>query len=132
MPFDPDFGKTDFARHLFRLRFRRLKLSQREFSERFALSYSVVRDAEQGARPTRSLKLIVAAIARDPAFMATAANAARRLCTCGVGEPCECCEAAAIPAQGNFASNTRAREEGIIWAGIRTALQPCSQRLANC
>ena len=62
MPFDPDFGKADFARHRFSLRFRRLKLSQREFSERFALSYSVVRDAEQGARPTRSLRLIVADI----------------------------------------------------------------------
>lgn len=90
--FDPDFGKTGFARHLFRLRFRRLKLSQREFSQRFALSYSVVRDAEQGARPTPSLKLIVAAIARDPAFMAATANDARRPCTCGHGEPFDCCE----------------------------------------
>lgn len=94
MPFDPDFGKTGFGRHLFRLRFRGLKLSQREFSERFALSYSVVRDAEQGARPTRSLRLIVAAIASDPAFMAAAANDTRRHCTCGDGEPYECCEAA--------------------------------------
>lgn len=90
--FDPDFGKTGFARHLFRLRFRRLKLSQREFSERFALSYSVVRDAEQGARATPSLRLIVAAIARDPAFMAATANDARRSCTCGHGEPYDCCE----------------------------------------
>ena len=93
--FDPDFGKSGFARHLFRLRFRRLKLSQRQFSERFALSYSVVRDAEQGARPTPSLRLIVAAIAYDPAFMAGAAANARRPCACGVGEPYNCCEGAA-------------------------------------
>ena len=111
MTFDPDFGKTGFARHLFRLRFRVLKLSQREFSERFALSYSVVRDAEQGAKPTRSLRLIIAAIARDPAFMATAANAARHLCTCGDGEPYDCCEGVPIPPQGNFETPTRAREE---------------------
>lgn len=75
--FDPDFGKDGFARHLFRLRFRRLELSQRAFSELFALSYSVVRDAEQGARPTPSLRLIVAAIALDPAFMTSAAERAR-------------------------------------------------------
>ena len=89
--FDPEFGKDGFARHLFRLRFRRLKLSQREFSERFALSYSVVRDAEQGARPTPSLRLIVAAIALDPAFMTSAAEHARLACSCGNGEPYACC-----------------------------------------
>ncbi len=111
MPFDPDFGKSGFARHLFRLRFRGLKLSQREFSERFALSYSVVRDAEQGAKPTRSLKLIVAAIARDPAFMAAMAKAARRHCTCGDGETYDCCEGAGIPVQGNLHTPSRAREE---------------------
>lgn len=91
MTFDPDFGKSDFARHLFRLRFRRLKLSQRDFAERFGLSYSVVRDAEQGARPTSSLKLIVAAIARDPVFMASAAKDAQGGCTCGAGDPYDCC-----------------------------------------
>lgn len=89
--FDPDFGKAGFARHLFRLRFRRFKLSQREFSQRFGLSYSVVRDAEQGAVPTASLRLIVAAIARDPAFMAVAAIDARQPCTCGDGEHYACC-----------------------------------------
>lgn len=100
--FDPDFGKTGFARHLFRLRFRRLKLSQREFSHRFGLSYSVVRDAEQGARPTASLRLIVAAIARDPAFVAAAASDARRPCTCADAEPYACCGGADIPGQCNF------------------------------
>lgn len=81
--FDPDFGKSGFARHLFRLRFRSLRLSQRAFAERFGLSYSVVRDAEQGATPSRALRLIVAAIERDPAFMQAAAKAALA--------PCQCC-----------------------------------------
>ena len=97
--FDPDFGKDGFARHLFRLRFRRLKLSQREFSERFALSYSVVRDAEQGARPTPSLRLIVAAIALDPAFMTSAAKHAQLPCTCGSGHAYDSCEGAGDTAE---------------------------------
>lgn len=91
VPFDPDFGKSGFARHLFRLRFRELKLTQRAFAERFGLSYSVVRDAEQGAKPSRALRLIVAAIARDPAGMAAAARLARQPCGCSEGDPYRCC-----------------------------------------
>ncbi len=89
--FDPDFGKADFSRHLFRLRFRRLKLSQRAFAAQFGLTYSVVRDAEQGARPTPSLRLIVAAIALDPVFMAAAAMSAQQPCTCGESDQYDCC-----------------------------------------
>ena len=89
--FDPDFGKTGFARHLFRLRFRRLRLSQRAFAEGFKLSYSVVRDAEQGARPTPSLRLIVAAIADDPERMAAIARLAAMPCRCGGNGPYDCC-----------------------------------------
>lgn len=89
--FDPDFGKSGFARHLFRLRFRRLKLSQRAFADRFGLSYSVIRDAEQGARPTPSLRLIVAAIADDPERMASIARLAARPCMCGAIDPYSCC-----------------------------------------
>lgn len=114
--FDSDFGKSGFARHLFRLRFRRLKLSQRQFSERFALSYSVVRDAEQGARPTRSLKLIVTAIARDPAFMAAAAASALHPCTCAEGERYDCCTKAADTVGRQFShppAYARARARGI-------------------
>ena len=91
MAFDPDFGRAGFARHLFRLRFRRLKLTQRQFAERFCLTYSVVRDAEQGAKPTSSLRLIVAAIARDPRFMEAAAKSARDACACGDGDAYQCC-----------------------------------------
>lgn len=89
--FDPDFGKDGFARHLFRLRFRSLKITQREFARRFALSYSVVRDAEQGAKPSASLRLIVAAIARDPALMEAAGKSAQDPCTCVDGDRYRCC-----------------------------------------
>lgn len=109
MAFDPDFGKTGFARHLFRLRFRDLKLSQRAFAERFGLSYSVVRDAEQGATPTRALRLIVAAIASNPNGMEAAARHALELCTCGEGDPYQSCARALLPGNGNYAAPTRAR-----------------------
>ncbi|NLR38534.1 hypothetical protein [Novosphingobium sp. ERW19] len=109
MAFDPDFGKTGFARHLFRLRFRDLKLSQRAFAERFGLSYSVVRDAEQGAAPTRALRLIVAAIASSPGAMEAAARQAQVLCTCGDGDAYRSCAASALPGNGNSDTLTRAR-----------------------
>jgi hypothetical protein len=109
MTFDPDFGKAGFARHLFRLRFRELKLSQRAFAERFGLSYSVVRDAEQGAKPTRSLRVIVAAIGCDPGLIETAARMVARRCTCGEGDADECCAPGEVPGNGNYAALTRAR-----------------------
>lgn len=79
MTFDPDMGKTGFARHLFRLRFRQLKLSQRAFAERFGLGYPTIRDLEQGVtQPTPAMRLIVAAIARDPGGMEEAAKMASK------------------------------------------------------
>lgn len=109
MTFDPDFGKTGFARHLFRLRFRDLKLNQRSFAERFGLSYSVVRDAEQGAAPTRALRLIVAAIASNPSAMEAAARQAQVLCKCSEGDPYRSCAAGPLPGRGNYENTTRAR-----------------------
>lgn len=109
MTFDPDFGKTGFARHLFRLRFRDLKLTQRGFAERFGLSYSVVRDAEQGATPSRALRLIVAAIASNPGAMEEAARLALELCQCSEGDPYHSCAAGTLPGKGNFDTLTRAR-----------------------
>lgn len=91
MAFDPDFGKSGFARHLFRLRFRDLKLSQRAFAERFGLSYSVVRDAEQGAKPSRALRVVVAAIACNPALVEEASRRALAPCTCGEDQQGGCC-----------------------------------------
>jgi transcriptional regulator with XRE-family HTH domain len=85
-PFDPDYGKTGFALHLFRLRFRRLKLSQRQFSNRFGIGFSTIRDVEQGkTAPTRALRVLVEAIARDPVGMAKAAQMAGHDCECEAG-----------------------------------------------
>lgn len=89
--FDPDRGKTDFARHLYRLRRHHLRLSQRAFAERFGLTYSVVRDAEQGARPTSALRLVVAAIADDPSRMEVVARRAERPCQCNLLDGHTCC-----------------------------------------
>lgn len=81
MAFDSDFGKQGFARDLFRLRFRTLKLSQRAFAERFGLGYPTIRDLEQGVtQPTPAMRLIVAAIVRDPAGMEEAARMAKADC----------------------------------------------------
>lgn len=77
-PFDPDRGLEGFARDLFRLRFRKLKLSQRAFAQRYGLGYPTIRDLEQGVtKPTPAMRLIVAAIARDPNGMEEAARDAR-------------------------------------------------------
>lgn len=113
MAFDPDFGKAGFARHLLRLRFRHLKLTQRAFAERFGLSYSVVRDAEQGAAPTRALRLIVAAIAHDPAFMEAVARLASAPCTCDEGDAYKCCATTG----GRHLTNTYARARARDGAG---------------
>lgn len=97
--FDPDFGKSGFARHLFRLRFRHIKLSQRAFADRFGLSYSVVRDAEQGARSTPLLRL---AIADNPERMALIAKQAKQVCRCGDCDPYACCADPAITGARQF------------------------------
>lgn len=79
MAFDPDFGKTGFARDLFRLRFRRLRIDQPTFAARFGLSFGSVKDNEQArCQPSRALKVLVAAIEMDPAFMERAARQADR------------------------------------------------------
>lgn len=67
MPFDPDFGKGGFARRLFRLRFRRLRVSQDVFARRYGLSAGMVRDVEQGRHaPSRALRSLIALIENDP------------------------------------------------------------------
>jgi len=78
---DPENARPEgFARSLFRLRFRRLHLSQRQFADRFGLSLGAIRDVEQGrVRPSLALSVLVEAIALDPVLMATAAlNAEKR------------------------------------------------------
>lgn len=74
MEFDPAFGRKGFARDLFLLRFRRLRLSQAQFAARFGLSVGAVKDQEQSrVAPSRAMKVLVAAIEMDPEFMARAA-----------------------------------------------------------
>lgn len=77
MVFDPDFGKTGFARDLFRMRFRRLKVDQETFAARYGLSFGMVRDQEQArAKPSRAFKVLLAAIELDPDLMREAAKVA--------------------------------------------------------
>lgn len=75
------------------LRFHGLKLSQRAFAERYGLGYPTIRDLEQGqTQPKRAMRLIVAAIARDPDGMAEAARMAALPCICDPkdGHCCTC------------------------------------------
>ena len=71
-------GLPGFAGALFRLRFRRLRLSQQQFADRFGLSVGALRDVEQGrVRPSLALSVLLEAIALDPALVTKAAlNAA--------------------------------------------------------
>ena len=76
--FDPDFGRTGFARRLFRLRFRTLKIPQTEFANKFGIALGVVKDIEQGKRrPSRATVLVIAAIERDAKLMAEIAEQER-------------------------------------------------------
>lgn len=77
MAFDPDFGKQGFARDLFRLRFRRLRIEQPAFAKRFGLTFGMIKDQEQArARPSKAFKVLVAAIELDPALIERAARIA--------------------------------------------------------
>ena len=77
MAFDPDFGKVGFARDLFRLRFRTLRINQRAFAQRFGLTFGAVKDQEQSrSKPSRAMRVLVAAIELDPKLMERAAGVA--------------------------------------------------------
>ena len=79
MIYDPDYGKTGFPLRLFRLRFRKLGLSQVAFAERFGLSVGMIRDVEQGrSQPSRALRVLVEVIALSPARVAVAASRATK------------------------------------------------------
>lgn len=80
MTFDygPGNGKTGFAADMFKLRFWRLRLSQSAFAERYGLTVSALKDQERMRyRPSRALKVMMAAIELDPAFMQRAADLAK-------------------------------------------------------
>lgn len=92
MAFDMDFRKDGFARHLFRLRFRDLQLSQRAFAKRFGLGFSMVRDIEQGKRmPSPAMMVLIEAIADDPERMARIAAQSDLACECGASRETGCC-----------------------------------------
>jgi hypothetical protein len=75
--FDPDFGKVGFARDLFRLRFRHLKVDQPTFAARFGVTFGMVKDQEQARhRPSAAFKVLVAAIELDPDLIERAARIA--------------------------------------------------------
>ena len=79
MAYDPDFGKQGFARDLFRLRFRRLRIEQPEFARRFGLTFGMVKDQEQARfKPAKAFKVLVAAIEMDPGFIEEAARVAEQ------------------------------------------------------
>lgn len=72
-------GKQGFGRDLFELRFRRLRISQRIFARRFGLACGTVQNIEQERNaPNPAMRVLIAAIEMDPAFMAKAARAARK------------------------------------------------------
>ena len=65
--------KPSFGDRLFKLRFRRLNLSQEAFAKRYGLTHGMVKDAEQGRHnPSRAFVSLVAVIERDPDLAADA------------------------------------------------------------
>ena len=88
MAFDPDRGKTGFARDLRRLR-RSLRgprwrdLTQTQFADRFGLAFGTVKDLEQGrTMPSAAMRTLIAAIELDPVLIerAVVLAAERRRC----------------------------------------------------
>lgn len=80
MTFDygPGNGKTGFAADMFKMRFWRLRLSQSAFAKRFGLTCGTVQNCEQERhKPTPAMRVLIAAIDLDPAFMEMAAKSAR-------------------------------------------------------
>lgn len=83
MSYDPTFGKRGFALDLFQLRWKMRRpgnwkpMNQAQFAERFGLTFGMVKDHEQGrSKPSRPLKVLVAAIELNPSLIARAAKIA--------------------------------------------------------
>lgn len=71
-------GKVGFGGDLFALRFGRLRISQARFAKRFGLTCGTVQNCEQQRHsPHPAMRVLVAAIDLDPAFMEKAAKVAR-------------------------------------------------------
>lgn len=71
-------GKKGFGRDLFLLRWRRLRISQARFAKKFGLTCGTVQNCEQERHdPSGAMRVLIAAIDLDPAFMERAAKSAR-------------------------------------------------------
>ncbi|WP_099185216.1 helix-turn-helix domain-containing protein [Sphingobium fuliginis] len=97
-------------------------MTQRQFAARYGLGYPTIRALEQGeTKPTPAIRLIVAAIARDPDWMAEVARMTGDQCQCGDLGNIGCCSVemrkrGQVPKGGSSGTVTRrrARKENII------------------
>jgi len=72
------FGKTGFALRLMNPRFRRLRLSQKAFAERFGVPMGTIKEVEQmRCNGSAALHVLVEPIAHDPELAARAAENAK-------------------------------------------------------
>lgn len=85
---DPTFGKRGLALRMMELRWRKLRITQRTFSARFGIPFGTVKDAEQGrVHSTAALRVLIEAIALDPALIERAARIANG--GIDIGELCQ-------------------------------------------
>lgn len=77
--YDPTFGKRGFALRAFTVRFHDLRMTQRQFSERFGFGLGSLRDLEQmRGTPSRAARVLIEAINLDPGLIERAAEQAKR------------------------------------------------------
>ncbi len=77
--YDPTFGKRGFALRAFTVRFHDLRLTQRQFSERFGFGLGSLRDMEQmRGTPSRAARVLIEAINLDPGLIERAAEQAKQ------------------------------------------------------
>jgi hypothetical protein len=74
---DDGQGRRGFGRRLFLLRFRKLRIAQETFAERFGLTLGAIKDQEQCRHaPSRAMRVLVEAIDLDPGLIELAAKRA--------------------------------------------------------
>jgi DNA-binding transcriptional regulator YiaG len=78
-PFDPTFGKRGLALRSLEIRFRMLRLTQRQFAAKYGIGLGALRDLEQ-MRGISSCagRTLIEAIALDPALIEKAARKAEQ------------------------------------------------------
>lgn len=74
----PEQETQTFGERLFQLRFHKMKLSQKEFSNKYSLPLGSVKDWEQNrVKPTASTVVLFETIKLNPDLVATASDTAR-------------------------------------------------------